>query len=153
MRVRGDHVAKGVNNHTPLIPYTSSPWNLMIPCGFSGVFQLLSGCPSSYSGSLWTSVCLQFPNSLSKHRNENITLNMQNTEMYLLILYHFFYSIAHGISDFYFKYAVFIYILLMYRKTSSISRTKFQNLNVSCILLQLSSLNPLKPGVKLRMKM
>ena len=40
-----------------------------------------------------------------------------------------------------------------YRKTSSISRTKFQNLNVSCILLQLSSLNALKPGVKLRMKM
>ena len=37
-----------------------------------------------------------------------------------------------------------------YRKTSSISRTKSQNLNVSCILLQLSSLNP---GVKLRMKM
>ena len=41
----------------------------------------------------------------------------------------------------------------MYRKTSSISRTKFQNLNVTCIILQLSSLNPLKPGVKLRMKM
>ena len=40
-----------------------------------------------------------------------------------------------------------------YCKTSSISRTKSQNLNVSCILLQLSSLNPLKPGVKLRMKM
>ena len=40
-----------------------------------------------------------------------------------------------------------------YRKTSSISRTKSQNLNVSCILLQLSSLNPLKPCVKLRMKM
>ena len=40
-----------------------------------------------------------------------------------------------------------------YRKTSSISRTKSQNLNVSCTLLQLSSLNPLKPCVKLRMKM
>ena len=40
-----------------------------------------------------------------------------------------------------------------YRKTSSINRTKSQNLNVSCIPLQLSSLNPLKPGVKLRMKM
>ena len=40
-----------------------------------------------------------------------------------------------------------------YRKTSSINRIKSQNLNVSCILLQLSSLNPLKPGVKLRMKM
>ena len=38
-------------------------------------------------------------------------------------------------------------------KTSSISRTKFQSLNVSCVLLQLSSLNPLKPGVKLRLKM
>ena len=40
-----------------------------------------------------------------------------------------------------------------YRKTSSISRTKSQNWNVSCILLQLSSLNPLKLVVKLRMKM
>ena len=40
-----------------------------------------------------------------------------------------------------------------YRKTSSISRTESQNLNVSCILLQLSSFNPLKLGVKLRMKM
>ena len=42
---------------------------------------------------------------------------------------------------------------MVYRKTSSISSTKSQNLNVSCILLPLSSLNPLKPGVKLRMKM
>ena len=39
------------------------------------------------------------------------------------------------------------------RKTSSKSRNKSQSLNLSCILLQLSSLNPLKPGVKLRMKM
>ena len=44
-------------------------------------------------------------------------------------------------------------IILNYCKTFSISGTKSQNLNVSCILLQLSSLNPLKPGVKLRMKM
>ena len=44
-------------------------------------------------------------------------------------------------------------IMYDYRKTSSISRTKSQNLNVSCILVQLSSLNLLKPGVKLRMKM
>ena len=41
----------------------------------------------------------------------------------------------------------------IYRKTSSTSRTKSQSLNVSCILVQLFSLNPLKPGVKLRMKM
>ena len=39
------------------------------------------------------------------------------------------------------------------RKTSSISRTKSPNLNVSCLALQLSLPNPLKPGVKLRMKM
>ena len=41
----------------------------------------------------------------------------------------------------------------IYRKTSSISRTKSQNLNVSCLLLQWSLPNPLKQGVKLRMKM
>ena len=40
-----------------------------------------------------------------------------------------------------------------YRKNSSISRTKSQNLNVFCLLLQWSFTNPLKPGVKLRMKM
>ena len=40
-----------------------------------------------------------------------------------------------------------------YPKTSSISHTKSQDLNVSCIILQLSSLHPLKPGVKLRRKM
>ena len=41
----------------------------------------------------------------------------------------------------------------VYRKTSSISRTKSQNLNVSCLLLLWSLPNPLKPGAKLRMKM
>ena len=41
----------------------------------------------------------------------------------------------------------------LYRKTSSISRTKSQNLNVSNLVVQLSLLNPLKPGVKSRMKM
>ena len=40
-----------------------------------------------------------------------------------------------------------------YRKTSSTSRTKSQNLNVSCLIMQLSLLNQLKPGVKSRMKM
>ena len=40
-----------------------------------------------------------------------------------------------------------------YRKTSSTSCTKSQSLNISCILARLSSLNPLKPAVKLRMKM
>ena len=40
-----------------------------------------------------------------------------------------------------------------YRKTSNISRTKSQNSNVSNLVLQLSLLNPLKPGVKSRMKM
>ena len=43
--------------------------------------------------------------------------------------------------------------VMTYRKTSSISHTKFQNLNVSCIILQLHSLNQLKPCAKLKMKM
>ena len=40
-----------------------------------------------------------------------------------------------------------------YRKTSNISGTKFPNLNVSLLALQLSLTIPLKPGVKSRMKM
>ena len=39
-----------------------------------------------------------------------------------------------------------------YRKTCSISCTKSHNLNVSNLVLQLSLFNPLKPGVKSRMK-
>ena len=46
-----------------------------------------------------------------------------------------------------------LWFIRYYRKTSSISRTKYQNLNASCFLLQWSLPNPLKPGVKLRMKM
>ena len=40
-----------------------------------------------------------------------------------------------------------------YCETSNISHTKSQNLNDSHLVLQLSLLNPLKPDVKLRMKM
>ena len=40
-----------------------------------------------------------------------------------------------------------------YRKISNIRRTKFQTLNVSRLVLQLSLPNPMKPGVKSRMKM
>ena len=42
---------------------------------------------------------------------------------------------------------------LHYRKTSSICRTKSQNLAVSRVVLQLSLSNPSKPGVKSSMKM
>ena len=42
---------------------------------------------------------------------------------------------------------------LTYRKISNIRRTKYPNLNVSHLALQLSLPNPMKPGVKLRMKM
>ena len=41
----------------------------------------------------------------------------------------------------------------IYDQTSSISCTKFQNLNVSHLLLYLSLPSPLKPGVQSRMKM
>ena len=40
-----------------------------------------------------------------------------------------------------------------YCQISNISCTKSQNSNVSCLVLQLSLLNPLKPGFKWRMKM
>ena len=43
--------------------------------------------------------------------------------------------------------------VLTYRKISNISHTKFQDLNVSRLVLSLSLSNPLKPGVKSRMKM
>ena len=41
----------------------------------------------------------------------------------------------------------------VYRKISNIWHTKWQNLNDSLLRLQLSAPNPLKPGVKSRMKM
>ena len=40
-----------------------------------------------------------------------------------------------------------------YRKTSNIRRTKPPNLNIYRLVLQLSLPNPMKPGVKSRMKM
>ena len=42
---------------------------------------------------------------------------------------------------------------IYYRKISNIRCTKFPNFNVSCLVLQLSLPNPMKPGVKSRMKM
>ena len=42
---------------------------------------------------------------------------------------------------------------MSYNQTSNIRHTKSQNLNVSCLALQLSLCNLLKPGVKLRIKM
>ena len=42
---------------------------------------------------------------------------------------------------------------LPYRQFSTIKRTQSQNINGSRLVLQLSLPNPLKPGVKLRMKM
>ena len=41
----------------------------------------------------------------------------------------------------------------VYCKISNIKGTKSQNLNVSRLILQLSLPNPMKPGVKSRMKM
>ena len=46
-----------------------------------------------------------------------------------------------------------ITVKLLVKSTSSISRTKSQNLNVSFLVWQLSLLNLLKPGVKLRMRL
>ena len=45
-----------------------------------------------------------------------------------------------------------IFFKMTYHQTSNISRTKSRNLNVYRLVLQLSFPNPLKPGVKSRMK-
>ena len=42
---------------------------------------------------------------------------------------------------------------MMYRKISNIRRTESPNLDVSRLVVELSSPNPMKPGVKSRMKM
>ena len=44
-------------------------------------------------------------------------------------------------------------VVLAYRQFSNIRRTQFQNINGSRLVLQLPLPNPLKPGIKLRMKM
>ena len=43
--------------------------------------------------------------------------------------------------------------IYIHSKIPNISHTKSPNLIVSCLVLQLSLPNPMKPGVKLRMKM
>ena len=56
-------------------------------------------------------------------------------------------------------YMMFVYLFLyhvyvhIYHQASNISHTKSPNLNVCHLVLQLSFPNPLKPSVKLRMKM
>ena len=40
-----------------------------------------------------------------------------------------------------------------YRKISNIRRTKFLNVNISRLVLELCLLNPMKPGVKSRMEL
>ena len=51
------------------------------------------------------------------------------------------------------KYPLNVMCKNNYRKISNISRNKSQNFNDCCLVLQLSLPNPLKPDVKLRMKM
>ena len=48
---------------------------------------------------------------------------------------------------------IMLSVRCIYRKISSIRRTKSENLSDCCIVLQLPLANPLKPDVKLRMKM
>ena len=47
----------------------------------------------------------------------------------------------------------FTVVEVKYRQISNITRTQSPNINVSRLVLQLSLPNPMKPGVKLRMKM
>ena len=51
------------------------------------------------------------------------------------------------------EFFVYQWILTMYRQISNIRHTTSQTLNVSCLILQLSLPNPLKPIITSRMKM
>ena len=51
------------------------------------------------------------------------------------------------------EWSIFKVPVIIYRKISDIRRIKSPNLNVPRLVLQLSLLNPVKPGVKSRMKM
>ena len=66
----------------------------------------------------------------------------------------FFLSIYHG-PDFirYHCNSEDDKVQVIYRKISNIRRTKSPNLNASRLVLQFSLPNPMKPGVKSRMKM
>ena len=75
--------------------------------------------------------------------------------MFCLYVYVITVATEHVILRF-FICKVFLDTILsfcIYSKTSCTSRTKFPNLNVSRIVLQLFLLNPLEAGVKSRMKM
>ena len=69
-------------------------------------------------------------------------------------------SVSHIIAEWsiFNLIACLIYLLLdglqaNFFQISNISHTKYQNLNGSYLVLQLALYNPLKPGVKWRMKM
>ena len=67
-------------------------------------------------------------------------------------------SLVSSLSDLYpilviDVYIWYRYIIYIYHQISNISHTKYQNLNVSPLVLQLSLPNLLQPGVKSRMKM
>ena len=59
------------------------------------------------------------------------------------------YTVRYGTTGAQSQERETVYIFL----PANIKRTKSHNLNVSCLVLQLSLHNPLKPGVKSRMEM
>ena len=56
-------------------------------------------------------------------------------------------------TEVFLSHDVIICVCDTYRQISNISLTESQTLNDSCLVLQLSLSNPLKPGIKSRMKM
>ena len=68
------------------------------------------------------------------------------TQFIDIIWYH--QAAISGVS-----YNIIIMTKTVYRQFPNIRRTQAQNINVSRLVWQLSLPNPMKPGVKLRMKM
>ena len=87
---------------------------------------------------------LELLQELLEHAIKKISESGQHRFM-LLLAAQLFYSLSFTRSD--------GRSMDKYCKISNIRRTKSPNLNVSRLVVQLSLPNPMKPGVKLRMKM
>ena len=79
-------------------------------------------------------------------QNDVILTWLRQNDAVLTLYRHYYYVLMENWS----KNNIFE---CKYRKISNIKRTKSPNLDVSRLVLQLSLPNPMKPGVKSRMKM
>ena len=90
---------------------------------------------------------------LFRKTHRRLSLGMRGQKTVQLLLTHWCRDNMADIMETTFSNLTHFSWKWMYRKVSNIRRTKCQHLNDSCLVLQLSVPNPLKPSVKSIMKM